>query len=759
MAAAVALAVMAAGCTDSRYDLDNISPEITVGGDEVIIPLGTLDEKSLDELLDIDGLGSDENGNLYYRFDGEADSFTVETMSVDPFRFDDIDTEIVVDYPEFGDTTLKIDISTPDFKGEVPAAGPSTFDGTLNFSNNDGAYAFFDVELDTPDMVGSVDNLYLGDNGKGAPVTATFALNGLNGIAEGVNMEIALKFPKGYKFLDDKQTSITETADGITVARTVTEADADGNIEFTVNILEMDLAQIGDLSQNNIYYTFNLDLDCKAGQVGTEAPCFKLFADTLCTDADVTTAATPTEIDQSQGSEVDIDYTFTDIANVKSVTAVNFTAGSRLLLTLGEGSNFPKALAKYLDVEILFPDFCIFAPAPAGADYKLDGQLLTAKLDRLRSGIELALTGADCSQQAVDNGTIALEGQVVTTIRVPAAQHLKLADIKPADTSAPVGIAVSLVSEQIEIASIEGVFDFEQKLEAIDVDLGDMDLLDIDVSRLGISPVLEFNLTNPVSADLVADLTLTPHNGNLIDAGRKVTVSGIKIAGGATSQIVIADQSHSGQYAGRQFVAADLSKLLEGELPSSILLEATVRSTDEPCILELGDGPSEAHYDYAVTIPFEIDAKASADYTYKIENISEELESVEGIKIKQVGIAAKFENRIPLDLTLDVVPLDSEGKPLPASVLSINIPAGSKTIKASADGKTAQSSSLAIGLNIPSGDLADLKQLDALEVTFSIANGADRTVALNKSQTLSGVFTLCINGGITIDIDKVGANE
>ena len=53
-----------ASCVDNDYNLDNISPEITIGGKEVIVPITTIDPIKLSSLLgdDLDGL-YEENGN------------------------------------------------------------------------------------------------------------------------------------------------------------------------------------------------------------------------------------------------------------------------------------------------------------------------------------------------------------------------------------------------------------------------------------------------------------------------------------------------------------------------------------------------------------------------------------------------------------------------------------------------------------------------------------------------------------------------
>ena len=57
-------------CVDDSFNLDDVSTEVTLGSGTTTLPLGYLENKTLEELLggDIEGLLKDEEGNLSYNY-------------------------------------------------------------------------------------------------------------------------------------------------------------------------------------------------------------------------------------------------------------------------------------------------------------------------------------------------------------------------------------------------------------------------------------------------------------------------------------------------------------------------------------------------------------------------------------------------------------------------------------------------------------------------------------------------------------------
>ena len=66
----IGVSLLSPSCVDDNYNLDNICPEVTIGGEEVIVPLGTIDPVALSTLLgdELEGLDK-ENGVYVLKFE------------------------------------------------------------------------------------------------------------------------------------------------------------------------------------------------------------------------------------------------------------------------------------------------------------------------------------------------------------------------------------------------------------------------------------------------------------------------------------------------------------------------------------------------------------------------------------------------------------------------------------------------------------------------------------------------------------------
>ena len=73
------------GCIDREFDIADTSGEITVGGEELLLPLGDIDKITLDSLLgNNQNFTTDENGVYQIRFSSYGDDPTkYEKVSID----------------------------------------------------------------------------------------------------------------------------------------------------------------------------------------------------------------------------------------------------------------------------------------------------------------------------------------------------------------------------------------------------------------------------------------------------------------------------------------------------------------------------------------------------------------------------------------------------------------------------------------------------------------------------------------------------
>ena len=756
--------VAVAGCVDSGYDLDNLSKGVGIGADGIVIPFGHIDNKTLDDLIgdDIEGLTPDGDGNYSYVARSGDDKSTVE---IDPFEVSPLNVSvdnksIVIDYPavvnpEFEPIDLKPLTVATNLTGTSLQQG-----GTLPIANFNGkAYCNYAIDP-MPSMISRIETLYLGDgddasSDKGAKLTAKLSLNGLKSICSGGEMELTMKFPDGYTLKDEKGSVLSSS----TFKQKKSFAAGADEVSFTVYLHSLDLSGY-DLSdglvlKNDIEYSFDFTLNYTAGTAGAAEPSFTIQSNPVYVDADIRTASTRTAIAEKGGSTADLGYTFSGLENVDYVEAVHFADGQTVKLTFNGGANFPAAISKYLTAEIAFPEHYIFKGASQGCT--VSRNVLTADFLTLASGVELLLDRVDCSKFAIENGTMTIDGAVTSTIYVPGNTSLKLSDVKPADTNQPVNINIDVKASNIETSSVDGRFSFSESISH-SVDLGDLGDSGLDIANVGISPIIEFSVVNPVGVKLMADIKLTPRDasGETYSAERVVEIKGVEIAGNALSEIVISSADRRDMFAGKTFCAAEIGKLLEGEIPSTVDLEAVIYAAPEVGRIELSHDTKSVEYDYTVTIPLEFAGKSQAVYRVDIEDISENIDSeLDDIQIKEVVVVGDFASTIPLDLTISAVPYGKDGKVLSSSELDMSLVDGYRTIYASPDGKSAKNSTILIRLNIPSGDLSTLRKLDKMTLKFEIANSSDSKVTLNESHSISALLTLRINGGIIFDLDNL----
>jgi hypothetical protein len=311
-----------------------------------------------------------------------------------------------------------------------------------------------------------------------------------------------------------------------------------------------------------------------------------------------------------------------------------------------------------------------------------------------------------------------------------------------------------------------------------DIDLGELssEELPIEIGGSGLSPVIMLTIANPLTIDANIEAQLMPYVGDEAQEGKvikfKTTIYGAKkneTTGEiepTTTTIVLAKESQAANYPaseGYSFVACNIDNLISTPLPDRIALSATFGLPTEPITLHLGDISNlEVSYGASLSLPFAFDNQLSISFEMK-ESILDngkspfaEVAAIEGIKVGDVALIAEFETTLPLELEVTTTLYDKAGNELPTK---IGLTEGSNTIKGSKDGDTPEKSTLRLQFDLAAEDgslaeLADIAQIGfKIEARSSAADGV--VAALKEAQYIAADLKLEIDGGITVDIDKL----
>ena len=244
------------GCIDRDFNIADTSGEITLGGEELVIPLADISEISLGDLLgDNDFLQEGEKGIYQISFSSFGEDPTkFEKIAVDGIAipnitglspklepisfsfgslptsllFSAIEKPVALDIPTTIGNIMKIEavkINTP-IKFPLPnqISGLGTIDDrTLTLlemmqmatiSTSGTSELVFDAELEILEQLQKVDWVEFGceEHPYGAPFDLKFDMKGLSGVVGGGTLTLNVRFPDGYYLRDENGVDMpTET--------------------------------------------------------------------------------------------------------------------------------------------------------------------------------------------------------------------------------------------------------------------------------------------------------------------------------------------------------------------------------------------------------------------------------------------------------------------------------------------------------------------------------------------------------------------
>ena len=374
------------------------------------------------------------------------------------------------------------------------------------------------------------------------------------------------------------------------------------------------------------------------------------------------------------------------------------------------------------------------------------------------------ITGPKGAREMVINEKFAVTGGV----SIDAGTNVNLA-------SSSARLDIEFAIDEAQISKFYGQVDYQLQPDNLpELELGDIANLGLIIDNLDISPIVRFDISNPIDVPLNVNMALNPYDasGNLME-DNKVEISDVHIAGLGQTSLVLTTRDRRDQFVGMSgitFVEADLAKIFKGTLPAKIAVDMKV-ATDLSVthVVDLAQSSYDISYSYSVEIPLEFGHDFDISYEQEInlgELFSEETrfepsEGYEGdgdvisildfIEVGEVAILADFATTIPLDLILSAECLGKDGNPAKAQISfedNNNIIHGFHP----EDKKSESLSTLVLKLDLgEEGRLEALKGIEVLRLRLNLRNNSDDTRALSPDQTIAGKLRLRVRDGITIN--------
>lgn len=330
----ICCALVLVGCIDREFELTDISGEVTVGGEELIVPLGNIEQIAISDLLgDNELLKPNEDGIYQISFSSfgedpqKYESISIEGISIPPitglspklepitFSFGQLPTSLLmsginepldINLPtEIGDViqitpiNLPLDVDFP-FPSILPQQG-NIDDAKLatlksmdlsSISAKGEEEIVFNATLEILEQLEKVDWVEFGCDihPYGAPFNINIDLRGMRGIVGAGTIDVKVEFPEGYYLLDEngkdeiesqdlaahnifsKKINLSANPNAMSILVFLNKIDY-SNHTFTAGVLEIN---------DHIKYSYSLNLDLAKGSYNlNQKPSISLIAEDM----------------------------------------------------------------------------------------------------------------------------------------------------------------------------------------------------------------------------------------------------------------------------------------------------------------------------------------------------------------------------------------------------------------------------------------------------------------------------------------------
>ena len=370
--------------------------------------------------------------------------------------------------------------------------------------------------------------------------------------------------------------------------------------------------------------------------------------------------------------------------------------------------------------------------------------------------------------EALENLPKIENGKIQLNQSFPVTGSAKIKSGNKFDLTQDAEINIDIAIDDIEILTFSGCLDISVKPETMNVDLGDMKDLDINIKSLSLNPVIDILLAdNPTGVSLSADILINTldANNNIL---KEIRIPKISINESGASHIVVSTPINANKYKGDDVIfveTSNLSDLFAKGIPSKIMVDMEVYSDKNKVVtIDLSNTNKgyNIEYQYQVVVPLQFDGNIDISYETSVMGLNETFSTLaneaKGISVGDISIIGVFGSTIPLDVVISAELVDKEGnnEGIGARLNIINC-----LIKGAGPNGEKHNSEVEFEFELDkNGSLEGLRNADGIHLKLSVSNSDANDIAeINKSQYIDGKLELRIRNGLTIDIFELSNKE
>lgn len=755
-------------CVDKDFKVKDTSLEVTLGGEDTLLPLATMDKTSIKELFDLDkatDLRIDEEGNITYIYGGAGDSVNIEAIDTS-FEVPASTSSFVSEsYPLLGDIigqtynlreefTLTSKIDDVEISNiTIPVAAGVTITGY------EEDYTTEIVAYDVPDEVMTIERLYFeeAEGRKGAEMTFTVDFNDLNAVNGGGEITMWLKAPTGFVVYDENDNLIDGTELSV-IRHEFAAAQASESFLFYLESVENHEAiKNGSLEMPiDLEYHISFEMTTTEGELTlVNTPTLSVDADFVLKDADITL----NEVVLADGIRAEGgDFIIAGLpAELLAINNINFSKAYTTIYVKGLDW-LSDSVAQSVAVDITMPETLQLSCPEA----TIEGSTLKTNLAALHNSVGIYFEALDFGEE----GLIPVAGEVevalspTVTAKIEAGTQVRLTDlIREGGTFA---ITTSIDAMSVDVESVSGRVDYGYELSQEINILNGSEEFDLTINGVSLSPAVIIEISNPLALEALLSASLTPVVGGFEQPERRVSISDVVVHGAEVTasglepklnNIVLAMAERAAEYAGDEytFVEVDIVSLLTGAVPEKLILDIEFHSNPDIVSTVYALPNMSVDYDYSVVVPLQSRNDLDVLFEMDVNGFNTTLVELSefDIRVGDIAVVAALQSTLPLGLEIvELEFVDVDGNPTDAQIVLPNT-----DIRGSKDGIEPATTELVLELQLDANrSIASISNVDGLRFRARAKGDAEERVWVNENQWISLDVKLRLGGGISVDL-------